>query len=196
MKHIIKIFLGLALAVVGAQAHSIALSPSTPAEWTGSDPKNPDANDIETIVSTDTELLELYKADVADFDDDGNVIKPQSESGAFASSYDTVFSQTVEDPSNALISYIGGDKINCGECYLLVKDGNQDPIWYVFNLTDGWDGMEDIVLTGFWPNQGAISHVSIFGTFDNVPAPVILGVMGIGLMGMVFSAGLRRRKIS
>jgi hypothetical protein len=36
----------------------------------------------------------------------------------------------------------------------------------------------------------------IDGDCYTAPAPAILGVMGIGLMGMVFSTGLRRRKIS
>jgi len=63
-----------------------------------------------------------------------------------------------------------------------VKDGNQVPIWYVYNLSDSWDGVMDLNLTGFWPNQGAISHVSIFGTFDNVPGPAPLILMSIGLL--------------
>ena len=97
MKHIIKILLGLALAIVGAQAQStpINLTPiagdgDIDATWQGTVPNNPDADDIETIVGTTTQLLELYKADVADYDKDtGAVIKAQSESGSFASSYDT-----------------------------------------------------------------------------------------------------------
>jgi hypothetical protein len=191
MKHnTIRILLGLALAVAGAQAQAISINPSTTPQWSGPDltadpacapndartecSKNPDANDVEGIVGTDVELVEAYKQDAGG-----------GESGSFAGVYDTVFANTALDPEDATITFTGtaGEQIACPECYLLVKDGNQDPIWYIFDLGD-WDGMESLVLTGFWPDQGAISHVSIFSGGRAVPGPAPFVLMGIGLLGI------------
>ena len=68
---------------------------------------------------------------------------------------------------------------------MLVKDGDNCPVWYLFDIS-GWDGVSDINLTGFWPGQGAISHVAIY----SVPEPGTLALLAIGLAG----AGLSRRK--
>jgi hypothetical protein len=107
-----------------------------------------------------------------------------SDTGPLASSYQTTFSNTVTDPSDALIQYVGGSAIGCGTCYLLVKDGNHSPAQYLFRLT-GWNGTDQIVLQGFWPAEGAISNVAIY-----VPEPTTLGLMAVGL---VVAATRRRR---
>ncbi len=126
-------------------------------DFQGSVPNNPDADDIETITGFGDGLLELYKMDVGG-----------PESGSFSGSYSTVFSNTPLDPKDATISYDSGPKIEVPE-YLLVKDGNNDPIWYIFDIS-AWDGMMDLIMTGFWPDQGAISHVAIYGG-ENPPPP-------------------------
>ena len=169
-----KILLGLALAIAGAQAQAISLSPSTFPQFSGSDPNNPKADDVETIVGTDVELVEAYKDD----QDDG-------ESGSFADVYTSTYG-TVEEPlSAATITFTGteGEQIACPECFLLVKDGNQNPIWYIFDLGD-WDGMEVIELTDFWVGNGEISHITIFSDGKAVPGPAPFVLMGIGLLGM------------
>lgn len=130
---------------------------------------------IGPIVSPSTEL---YKQNVGG-----------SESGALASSYTTTF----DGAGGSTISWDGGAFVG-PTAYLLVKDGNQVPAWYLFDLTAlGWDGMEDLVLSDFWPAQGAISHVSLYGTTGtSVPEPVTLTLLGLGLP----AAGVagRRRK--
>lgn len=115
------------------------------------------------------------------------------EEGPFADDYETEYSPT-DDPNDALITWGGPGVISCPSCYLAVKDGqSQIPNLYVYDL-DGWDGMESIELLGFWPNQGAISHVSIWGLESSdgdggtdggsAPEPGLLLMFGAGLIGM------------
>jgi hypothetical protein len=115
-----------------------------------------------------------------------------SEEGFYAGSYQTTFSNTAFDPADALIEYVGGAIIGCPVCYLAVKDGAQDPSYYFYDLA-AWNGVEDLDLRGFWPQQGAISHVSIWGVNRSVPEPATLGLLGAGLL-LVGLSGKRRSK--
>ena len=95
---------------------------------------------------------EVYKQDVG----------AGSDSGSFASSYTTAFFNTPGDPMDATITYVGAPApaITTDPVYLLVKDGNATPAWYLFNISN-WNGTESIVMTNFWPAGGAISHVAL-----------------------------------
>ena len=134
-------------------------------------------------------LTSQYKSDVEGVD-----LPLGVDSGPQADNYNTWFNNTGTDPSGSLTI---GSGISCGNCFLYVKDGNNDPHWYVFDIS-GWAG-DDINLTNFWPVNGAISHVEIL-TYNNdrgieqpVPEPSISALLGIGLLGMIGVS--RRRKV-
>ena len=109
------------------------------------------------------------------------------EEKPLAGSYQTTFNGEL---SGGSIAFTGGAYL-AGQMFLFVKDGNHNPAWYLFDLDElGWDGQSTINLSGFWPAQGSISHVSLFGGFSTVPEPATLSLLGIGLFGL---AALRRR---
>jgi hypothetical protein len=126
-----------------------------------------------------------------------------TDSGPYADFYTTDFFNTPLDPADALITWVGPDYFDCPTCILIIKDGNQTPAQYLFDL-GAWDGQEAIQMTGFWPNQGAISHVEIWSgssnggggsTGNGVPEPGILALVGIGLLGQAMLMGQRRRRV-
>jgi hypothetical protein len=126
--------------------------------------------------------MELYKQDAGG-----------GEAGGFAGSYNTSFSPNDADASGFTITYVGGSAISANPVYLLVKDGNNNPAWYLFNIT-GWNGTDVITGSGFWPQNGAISHVSIYGTPGTTTVPdggLTLVLLGASVAGL----GLLRRKL-
>lgn len=141
-------------------------------------------------------ILNWLNANVAGFDSSDERYKSDedgdatgTDSGPFASEYTTTYSNPVGDPGNATISWNGGGFL-AGAEWLLVKDGNNSPIWYLFDITS-WDGISDIIMTGFWPRRGAISHVAVYGgDRGQIPEPGTLALLGLGLVG----AGLVRRR--
>jgi hypothetical protein len=162
--------------VLGLSIQAQALD-ITPADAILSGNQTSNADILTFLASQGYDLNSLYKDNV------GGV-----EEGDFAGSYDTTYFNEPLDPQDFLIVYTGGPVIGA-PAYLLVKDGNAEPAWYFFDLTAlGWTGTEDISGTGFWPDQGAVSHVEIFGERTTVPdggsMAILLGMALVGLAGV------------
>ena len=131
------------------------------------------------LINTD---IELYKQNVDDSPD----------TGLFKDVYATAFLADPTDPSGALISWTGTGTNSILGGFLLVKDGKNNPAWYLFDLRTSWNGVETLQLENFWPNQGAISHVAFYGAAP-VPEPATLLLFGVGLASFA-STRLKRRK--
>jgi hypothetical protein len=182
-----RLLLAAFLALLAVQARALTLQPGLIDAvvcidavncWTGTSNRNLKADDISLLTSV-PDLVELYKADVG-----------LADVGPFNASYETTYLNSATDPSGALIEHLANTpSISCPSCFLLVKDGNNAPFWYVFEIAS-WDGIADIGLSDFWPRQGSISHIAIYGGSRNLPEPATLLLVGFGLLGM----GLARRK--
>jgi hypothetical protein len=192
MKQIIARFLlacGLA-AVLSSSVSALNITPSSgilnSTRWEGNQTSQTQIDlVIGPIIGNATEQ---YKQNVGE----------NNDSGALAGSYITTFQNTAQDPSGAIIDYVSGPFVQ-PTAYLLVKDGEQTPAWYLFNLTAlGLSQIagEDITLTGFWPNQGAISHVALYtGTGTGITG-VPDGGSTVALMGLALAViALARRKL-
>lgn len=170
-----------AFVLLGNVRHAAALS-LTPSDMISGDlalggpygPSNCEVECINTVFGTSLTNPDdlLYKADAAS----------GGEEGSLAGSYATVY-----NGADATFTYTGGLSASCPACYLAVKDGNASPDYYFYNLAN-WNGTDPILLTGFWPNQGGFSHISIWGdpvgddiTPQAVPEPGTLFLVGSAL---------------
>ena len=171
----------LAVAALSVSANALSISPGSEID---SGPETGQAAIDAIILPLIAPSTEVYKQDVGG-----------AESGSLAGSYQTTFNA---DQSGGTVDYISGPIVN-PTAYLLVKDGAQDPGWYLFNLTAlGWNGTEDLVLSGFWPNQGSISHISLYGgPGGGGQTGVPDGGSTVALLGLALAAlAVARRKLA
>lgn len=179
MKNSLSRLLFVALAALALPLSASALSlTAANAAFFWSQNGNIDENDVETLTGSLLQLTEQYKQNQG-----GN------EEKLFAPSYSTTFPQNLK---GATITYDGSpDPIITGsEIWALAKDGAHGH--YLWNIS-GWDGMEQIVMSGLWPNQGTVSHVSIFSGGDAVRTPEggsTVALLGLGLALLAFARRL------
>jgi hypothetical protein len=169
------------LLLISVPAYALMINPDDDPSISGPEFKMPDVlsaiqGELEPYGLDPKEPL--YKSEV----DDG-------ESGPLAGSYDTSYYNEPDDPSEATITYVDGQPYVGSPAWLLVVDGKHDPGYYLFNLDDlGWNGTDDLELVNFWPDQGAISNLSLYGTRVSEPATMLL--LGSGLICL---AGIGRK---
>jgi|GEM_PF-4890978 VPDSG-CTERM exosortase interaction domain len=162
----------LAFAVAGAaalamNASAVTIGPGN-ASWSGPDTSYLDANQISSILNgagfNVGTLTELYQ----------QAVGADHDSGLYASSYTSIFSNEPFDPHDVDIKYLAGSALTgFDQLWLYVKDGNHDPAYYLINLNlVGWNGTDDLSLRAFWPQQqGAISYISILGSTGSSSVP-------------------------
>ena len=111
--------------------------------------------------------------------------------------YETFFSPQIE-PSGATVSYTAGSKIGPYPITIAVTgiDVGLSPAWYLIPAYKGfvegvyvgwWNRTDDLVLSGFWPEQGSIASIAFY-----TPEPSTILLAGIGLIGL---AGYCRRRL-
>jgi hypothetical protein len=192
MKTLLKTLISIGLLVVGTQVQALIITPSHCSDFGGSitciagaASNSNSQSTLEQYIQDNYGLDKLYNQDVGASTDLGSL------AGSYTTTFGVVAGDDPLDPGSANIVYDSGDAVSCPTCLLLVKDGNQEPASFIFDLSSIWDGMETISIRDFWPNQGAISHVSFYGKNTPVPEPSMVGLLAIGLIG----AAVARRKI-
>lgn len=171
--------IGLLFGVNVPSAHALSLTPDDADSVTDDNSNCELGCDWVPPIVVESGATLLYKSD-----------QGGSDSGSFAASYNTVYDNTPTDPMDATISYVGGPSIGCPFCYLIVKDGNAEPAQYFFDISNLWNGTDTIFLTDFWPSQGAISNVQIWGVEGGTPGGGPQGVIPEPATVLLFGSGL------
>lgn len=111
------------------------------------------------------------------------------QGGVFRGYHSTVFASTVKHAHDAVIEQASSSIMPCLECYLVVTSNNAAPAYYLYDLSlSNWNGGSTLSLQGFWPGQGRISRVSIWGRKAALlPEPGVLLLTGAALLGIAFA---------
>lgn len=177
------LMLVMAWLCISFQAQALMLDPDDASATTSINSNLTTLSEINSAFGTAySDLMLLWKGETDS--------APAGQDGALADSY----LWNVADPANGgTIDHVGGEPAaDCPTCFLIVKDGRSEVAQYLFDL-GSWDGIEQIVLSGFWPNkEDAISNVAIWGGVTEVPEPGALLLLSLGLLGLVYS---RKSKI-
>jgi hypothetical protein len=115
------------------------------------------------------------------------------ETGPFAGAYQTAFANSTSFPQDASVTYGSGAAIGASALFLYVRDTGHAPAFYIYDLHNllapafSWNGLDDLRLERFWPNDGAIEQVSIVGIASrSTPVPesssLALLLLGIGVL--------------
>ncbi|HEU5125783.1 MAG TPA: hypothetical protein VFW05_17160 [Verrucomicrobiae bacterium] len=170
-----KPFLAVVAAVaMGFSASALTISP-TATFLTGTDTSDLSDLQISSLLGIGN-LTTLYRQDLRGDD-----------TGAFAGSYATLFSNTPSEPQDADVTFGSEPSITgFADLWLYVKDGNSDPAFYLINLNaQGWNGIDPLQLRTFWPNDGSITQVRILGNSSAVPdGGVTFALLAAGLSGL------------
>lgn len=168
-------FLGMA----GAANATLIVQPNT-SGVTGSTASSCNTSCIEAVFGA-TGIDLLYRATL-----DG------SDSGDYENSYNTDFSDPWWNPTDATVDHRSGrSDIDCGYCYLVVRRDSNDG-YYFFNLSNLWNGTEDLS----WRGSTRIDQISIWGggkKVAKVPEPGTLGLFGAGLLAIGLARRWKRR---
>lgn len=180
------------LFLAPALAHALAITPTDAIESTNVNSNLGTLSDINAAFGTTFTGLDLaYKGDAGG-----------TESGPLAGSYSytiTASGAPADGFDSFTITFDGPPAAVCPTCILIVKDGNNNPSQYLFNLAD-WNGTETISGSGFWADDnGAISNIALWqglsgggtGTGNEVPVPAAAWLFGSALIGL---AGVARKR--
>ena len=189
MKIISRYLLVAALAIAtGFDASALSITPSNPTPFLTFSQNSQAQIDAAINAALNPDPTVVYKNDVG-----------AADTGSFAASYSTAFFNTPTDPEDATISYVPGQPTIpslFSNIYLLVKDGNQVPAAYLFDISSLWNGTDPIVMTDFWIGGGAISHVSIYAS-GTPSTPVPDGGTTVMLLGSALAGlGALRRFVA
>lgn len=180
-------FRSLYATVLACAAGTALALPISPADVglivaTGTSTSQPNLSTIQTLTGV-PDLYEAYKKDA-----------PSTESGShpYAGSYTATFNGDLS--GGTIVWDSPAAAIASSDVYMLVKDGNHEPTWYLFDLSTVWDGMETITLSGFWPAQGSISNIVIYaGQTTSVPdGGTTVLLIGAGLLLVLIAVSWRR----